>query len=416
MCKFHVNMNFMILIIRYLINIFACKCKKYWYLFLTKKKQIVHNHSQMQSLFLFFTIFTFLTSHCLAIDAMKEKNMRVSEYQTVAKHLETLNDDELIALLKEGTPLPSGWASAIKIEIDGVPIFVKQVPLNEVESKNIQSTENLFNLPVYYQYGVGSGGFSVWRELAAHEMTTEWVLADECQNFPLMYHWRILDNFQEKKPFDEEEFKKYVAYWDHSEAIGERVRANHSSSANVVLFIEYIPETLKKWLSKESKKGNAAIDKAILWLEKNLQETALFLSQKDMLHFDAHFHNIMTDGKRLYFSDFGLAISSRFALSKEELHFFQTHKNYDRYYVTTKLTNWIVANAFGKDSVDKILQIYAEGKELDTLTPFQSAIVKRNAHLSLKMNNFFESLIKQTKKTPYPKDELDHAWADNESL
>ena len=344
--------------------------------------------------------------------------MRVSQYKTVSKHLENLNDDELLALLKEGKPLQSGWGSTVKLEIEGIPIFVKQVPLNEIEgkSKDIKSTENLFNLPVYYQYGVGSGGFSVWRELAAHEITTQWVLTNESQNFPLMYHWRILDNFQEKKPFDEEEFKKYVAYWDNSSAIGERVRANHLASANVVLFIEYIPETLKSWLSKESKKGNVAIDRAIEMVEKNLQETTFFLCKKDMLHFDAHFHNIMTDGERLYFSDFGLAISSRFALSKDELQFFHTHKNYDRYYVATKLTNWIVGNAFGKDSVDKILQVYAEGKKPDSipdsLTPFLSSIVKRYAPLSLKMNNFFESLTKQAKETPYPIKELDGIWGE----
>lgn len=371
----------------------------------------------MRPLSLFFIIFSFITGHCLAIDDVKD-NMRTSRYKTISKYLETLSDNELLALLKQGSPLQTGWGSTIKLEIEGIPIFVKQVPLNEIEgrSQNIKWTENLFGLPVYYQYGVGSGGFSVWREVSAHEMTTEWVFAGESPNFPFMYHWRILDNFEEKKPFDEEEFNKYVAYWGNSSAIGERVRANHQASANIVIFIEYIPETLKSWLCKEFKKGNAAIDKAIEMVEKNLQETSRFLCKKEILHFDAHFHNILTDGERLYFSDFGLAISSRFALSKEELQFFQIHSNYDSYYVATKLTNWIVGNSFGKDNVDKILQIYTEGKTPaslpDSLTPFLSSIVRRYAPLALKMNHFFELLTKKTKETPFPANDLDRIWAE----
>lgn len=366
----------------------------------------------------FLIIFFFTAGSCLATDKMKDKEMRTTQYKAVSKHLNTLSDSELLSLLKQGTSLQSGWGSTIKLEIYGIPIFVKQVPLNEIEGKpqNIKSTENLFNLPVHYQYGVGSGGFSVWRELLAHIMSTEWVLAGESQNFPLMYHWRILEKFQEKKSFDEDEFKKYVAYWENSSAIGERVKANHQAPKNVVIFIEYIPETLKSWLGKESKNGNAALDKAIKMVEQNLQETVLFLSKKQMLHFDAHFHNILTDGERLYFSDFGLAISSQFALSKEELQFFQTHSNYDCYYVATKLTNWIAANSFGKDYVDKILKLYAEGKKPDSLptslTPFLSSILKHYAPIAVKMNHFFELLTKHTKETPYPKAELDNIWSE----
>lgn len=346
----------------------------------------------------------------------KDQNMRNSQHSHISKYLETLSDNEILTLLKKGISLQSRWGTTLKLEIDGVPIFVKQVPLNEIEGnlKNIRSTENLFKLPLFYQYGVGSGGFSVWRELSAHAMTTEWVLNEENQNFPLMYHWRTLNSFQEKKPFDEEEFNKYVAYWDNSTAIGERVRANHKALANVVIFVEYIPETLKSWLNKEFKKGNTAIDKAIAMVEENLQATSLFLNEKEMLHFDAHFHNILTDGKRLYFSDFGLAISSQFTLSKEESDFFRIHSNYDRYYVATELTNWIVSNTFGKDCVDEILEIYANGKAplllSETLTPYLSSIIKRYAPIALRMNSFFEILVKKTKQEPYPAAELDQLW------
>lgn len=124
-----------------------------------------------------------------------------------------------------------------------------------------------------------------------------------------MYHWRIINNSEEKTQLDEEELKNYVKYWDNSSPIGERIRANHDASAFVALFIEYIPDTLNTWLSKELSKGDCSIDKAIEMVECNLRDTIAFINSKGMLHFDAHFHNILTDGEQLYFSDFGLATS-----------------------------------------------------------------------------------------------------------
>ncbi|MFA6915503.1 MAG: hypothetical protein WC222_03840 [Parachlamydiales bacterium] len=344
--------------------------------------------------------------------------MRSDQHSSVSKHLHTLSDDAILILLRHGTALHSRYGSSFKVTVDGIPLFVKQVPLNEVEvmTQNIRSTKNLFGLPVYYQYGVGSDGFSVWREVASHLMCTHWVLEGECENFPLLYHWRVLNNFQEKIPFDDEEFKKHVIYWENSKAIGERIKANYNASANVLLFLEYIPETLENWLSKEFRKGTQEADKAIAMVERNLLETAIFIKEKEMVHFDAHFQNILTDGTHLYFSDFGLATSSHFILSQEELNFFLIHSNYDLYYMVTRLTNWLVAELFGKEFLDKVLQEYAEGKTPGSLpialTPFLSSIIKRYAPLTLKMNNFFETLTKKTKQTPYPRDELDHLWAE----
>ncbi len=117
------------------------------------------------------------------------------------------------------------------------------MPLNKVEGgpKNIRSTENLFDIPLYYQYGVGSGGFSVWRELSAHIMSTESVLSGENKNLPLIYHWRIINSSDEKTPLDEKKLKNYVKYWGDSSAIEERYRANHDASAFVALDLLHNP-------------------------------------------------------------------------------------------------------------------------------------------------------------------------------
>lgn len=344
------------------------------------------------------------------------KETRHSKYDYISRRLEELNNEDISTLLNQGISLHSGWGTSVKLEMDGIPVFVKKVPLNEIEGKleNIGSTENLFELPPYYQYGVGSGGFSIWRELSSHIMSTKWVLGGENQNFPLMYHWRILNDSEEKDILDEDELNNYVTYWNGSIAIGKRMRANHNAPAYVALFIEYIPETLHTWLGKQLKLEDGSIDKAIEMVERDLKETVAFMNAKGMLHFDAHFRNILTDGDRLYFSDFGLATSSQFALTKEELQFFQNHQNYDRCYVVTKLTAWIISHIFGKDRFDEVLQEYADGKTPllvpQALSPYLSSIVKRYAPITLKMKNFFETLSEKNKQEPYPANELDKLW------
>ena len=376
------------------------------------------NNIKYVTLSLLTFLYTLITVQAEAADKVNNKEeLRSSKYSHISKYLETLHDSEISTILKNGIPVHSGTGgTSAKLEIDGVPIFVKLIPLNELEGKleNYRSTENLFNLPHYYQYGVNSAGFSAWRELSAHAISTDWVLAGKNKNFPLMYHWRIVPNTLEKDPLDEEELKNYVKYWNDSSPIGERFRANYNAPSHIALFIEYIPETLNSWLTKQLVKGDNAIDKAIEMVERNLSETIAFINANGMLHFDAHFHNILTDGEHLYFSDFGLATSSQFALSKEEMQFFQNHQNFDRCYACGKLTQWIISRTFGKDRLDEVLQDYAKGKTPPllpkTVTPFLESIVKRYAPITLIMKNFFDDLTHKSKTTSYPAKELDKLW------
>ena len=363
-------------------------------------------------------IFSLTTRQIQAEDNISNPYRRISQHSHINKLLETLSDNQVLELLKQGSCIQSSCGKTIKIELDGIPIFVKLLPLNAIEGNfmNIGSTNNLFELPLYYQYGVGSAGFNVWRELSVHVMTTKWVLDEESKNFPLMYHSRILENFQEVDPINEKKFKRYIAYWGNSSAIANRYKANLEASSNLIIFLEYIPETLNSWLTKELKKSDTAIDNAIAMVEKNLQEVFLFLNKKETLHFDGHFDNILTDGKHFYLSDFGLSISSEFTLSKEEVEFYKTHANYDRYYTVTNLVQWIIENTFGKEALLDTLKMYADGRIPPflpkKLTPYLSSIIKRYAPVCLKMTNFFDSLIKKTKDEPYPAAELDQLWSE----
>jgi hypothetical protein len=64
-------------------------------------------------------------------------------------------------------------------------------------------------------------------------------------------------------------------------------------------------------------------------MQKDLHRTLAFLRRQGMIHFDAHFHNVMTDGERTYLTDFGLVLADSFELTQEERSFFARHTLYD---------------------------------------------------------------------------------------
>ncbi|MGI5054965.1 protein kinase family protein, partial [Streptomyces sp. JAC18] len=76
------------------------------------------------------------------------------------------------------------------------------------------------------------------------------------------------------------------------------------------------------------------------WVEKALMDGADFMSSRGLVHFDAHFANILTDGRQLYFADFGLALSSRFDLSSGESSLLSDHLAYDRCYTASHLLQY----------------------------------------------------------------------------
>jgi hypothetical protein len=153
---------------------------------------------------------------------------------------------------------------------------------------------------------VGAPGFGAWRELAVHTMTTNWVLAAEHEGFPLMYHWRVLPD---STPLPEElaDIERAVAYWGGGSQVRRRIHALQQSSASVTLFVEYIPQNLHQWLGTQVKAGDQTANRACAMVERELAAGISFMNSCGLLHFDAHFENILTDGQRLYFADYGLA-------------------------------------------------------------------------------------------------------------
>lgn len=296
-----------------------------------------------------------------------------------------------------------GGKSAL-ISIDDTPVFVKKVPLTDLEQldQNFMSTANLFDLPLGYQYGVGSAGFGAWRELTTHIMTTNWVITGECANFPIMYHWRILPS----SPGDINinywgDIEKYCQYWENSAVIRQRIEDLNKASAHIALFLEYVPQNLHDWLSAQITKGGDNAETAVVFVDEQLKATKKHMNACGLMHFDAHFENILTDGKQLYLSDFGLALSSKFDLTPAETEFLKQHQSYDQACGAVNLLHCVITSLFGKEHWEIRLREYLTG-ELSKAPPVINTIINRYAPIALFMDEFFQKLQKENKSTPYP--------------
>ncbi|MFJ6948954.1 protein kinase family protein [Streptomyces wuyuanensis] len=344
------------------------------------------------------------------------RDARLTAHGDVSTSLALCSDRDLRELMDSAVPVGSGIGGKTALtEVAGTPVFVKRVPLTDVEMRpeNVRSTANLFELPDYCHYGVGTfggPGFGAWRELAVHTMTTNWVLAAAHEGFPLMYHWRVLPG---SAPLPEElaDVERAVAYWDGSSRVRSRIEALRRSPASVTLFLEYIPQNLHQWLAARVEAGDESTDRACAMVEKNLAAGISFMNSRGLLHFDAHFENILTDGRRLYFADYGLAISSRFELSREEAGFFDRHRAYDRCYTATYLVNWLVTALCGYHREDRegrcaLVREYAEGRRPTGIPAEAASIISRHAPVAAVMSDFNRRFRGHSRRTPYPLAEI----------
>lgn len=344
------------------------------------------------------------------------RDARLSAHGDVSTSLALCSDRDLRKLVDAAVPAGSGiGGKSALMEVAGTPVFVKRVPLTDVEMRpgNVRSTANLFGLPDFCQYGVGAiggPGFGAWRELAVHTMTTNWVLTAAHEGFPLMYHWRVLPD-SASLPGELADVERAVAYWDGSSRVRRRIEALRQSSASVALFLEYIPQNLHQWLAARVEAGDESTDRACAMVEKNLAAGVSFMNSRGLLHFDAHFENILTDGRRLYFADYGLAISSRFELSRDEGDFFDRHQAYDRCYTATYLVNWLVTALCGIRREDRerrcaLVREYAEGKRPTGIPAEAAAIISRHAPVAAVMSDFTRRFRGHSRRTPYPLEEI----------
>jgi hypothetical protein len=341
---------------------------------------------------------------------MKKSNDRIKKYSKAAAQLSSLSDKSIAELLGKSEPMHAGiGGKSVLLTLDEINIFVKKVPLTDLERKpeNILSTTNVFDLPLCYQYGIGSTGFGVWRELKAHIMTTNWVISGECSHFPLMYHWRVLPSQPNEQNMEYYiDLEKHTQYWENSTPIHNRYEAIYNSSAYIALFLEYIPHNVYEWLKVKIQDGGNITECALNFVDENLQKTVQFMNSHDFIHFDAHFKNILTDGELIYFSDFGLASSTGFELTNMELDFLKNHHNYDLCSISVNFIHCIITSLSNKNPWIIQMQEYLNNNNKN-LHPIIIYFIKRYGSLALEMNNFYQKLQNETKIAQYPASTLD---------
>ncbi|MFI1465086.1 protein kinase family protein [Nocardia carnea] len=338
---------------------------------------------------------------------------RLHVHAAVSTDLARHSDRALRELVDAAVPLGAGiGGKSALLEIAGNPVFVKRVPLTDLERQpeHVRSTANVFGLPLFCHYGVGhlgTAGFGAWRELAVHAMATNWVLGAEYEGFPLMYHWRVLPD---TTPLPEElaDIDRAVAYWDGRSQVRHRIEALRDSSASIALFLEYIPQNLHEWLNDRIEAGDAATDRACVMVEQELAAGIAFMNSRGLLHLDAHFENILTDGQHLYFSDYGLALSSGFALSPEETSFFDRNQSYDRGYTSAYLVNWLVTALFGVQQEDRatMVRALAEGQSPEGIPEEAAAVLIRRAPIAAAISAFMRAFQQTSRRTLYPDKEI----------
>ncbi len=291
---------------------------------------------------------------------------------------------------------------SVVFDVDGVPVFAKRIPLTDLELAHPGSTANLFDLPVYCQYGIGGPGFNAWRELAANKLVTNAVLAGETQSFPMLHHWRVLPG---RSPVADEhaDIDTVVAALGDCPAVRARLEALAAASCSLVLFCEYIPHPIEQWL-QEDPAGKAAT------VERQLSQIVMFLRSRELLHMDGHFGNMRSDGERIYLSDFGLVTSPHFELSSTERAFAERHATHDADYAAMRLVNWLVTDVCGVPmptsggpvARNEYVVQCAAGHIPDDVPPAVAAILTRHAPAAAKMNAFYWRLFDGEVQAEYP--------------
>ncbi|TLG09041.1 hypothetical protein FEK35_16145 [Nocardia cyriacigeorgica] len=216
---------------------------------------------------------------------------RLHTHSAVSTALALHSDHALRELVDTARPIGAGiGGKAALLEVAGVPVFVKRVPLTDLERQpgHVGSTANLFDLPLFCQYGVNSRG---------------------------------------------------------------------------------------------------------------------------LLHLDAHFGNILTDGRRLYFADYGLALSSEFDLAPEESAFFDRNQSYDRCYTVTYLVHWLITALYGLRRDDRharsaMMHAFAAGERPEGISEAAAAVITRHAPIAASMSGFMDAFQQARRSTSYPDEEI----------
>jgi hypothetical protein len=180
-----------------------------------------------------------------------------------------------------------------------------------------------------------------------------------------------------------------------------RLESLATASWSLVLFFEYIPYPLRGWL-REDPVGKAVV------VERQLSEIVAFLRDRELLHMDGHFGNMLTDGERIYLADLGLATSPRFDLSAAERDFAERNATHDAGYASMELVDWLVTAVSGVPASggpvarNEYVRRCATGHIPAGVPPAVAGVLARHAPAAASMNGFYWRLFGGEVRAEYP--------------
>jgi hypothetical protein len=337
---------------------------------------------------------------------------RLAKRDAMAAKLSSLSDREVRSLLDAGTEPRVGIGGATQsIEVAGSPVFVKAIKLSNLEvDAGPGDTRNLFGLPPWYHYGVGAGstGFNAWREVATHEMVSDWVIGDERGPFPLLYHWRIVPNVA-RRELGEAGILRALKFWADSAQVETRLRALSATTTVVAVFIEHVPLVLRGWLDRQLAFGREEMAGSAQRVLDQLLGAAKQMRAHGLVHFDAHLDNVLTTGQQLVVSDFGLAAAADFELDDAERQFLTAHADHDVAYCAAELTNAILRKVMAFPDArarNDWLQMCAQTGTADGVPDPFAETIRRLAPTTTLVNDFYWQLHDGQVQTQFPSEAL----------
>ncbi len=304
-------------------------------------------------------------------------------------------------------------------KISGYDVFMKKIPLTTLEYNNMFDTSNLYNLPTFYNYPIGSAGINCFRELTMHIKTTNWVLEGKIKHFIMMYHYRIIkkenhiiDDIQK-----ENINKKVETKWNGNKNIKKYLIERLNAPYEIIVVMEYFPITLNEWLKQDITN--------VYSYKKQIYPLLNFLQEQHVIHFDSHSKNFVVSKEGIiYMIDFGLVLDLEFNLTKEEIKFFNKNTMFDyglsimnillplldhTIYIKdiTKQTYFIDKYKMeykAENEINNIKTIYKNSNEICDYLDFPrkyKKIVEEYKKLDFIMQQFIIKLLKN-KKTIFP--------------
>ena len=333
---------------------------------------------------------------------------RTEDARRISDVLARLDDEAVRTRIDASEQVGVGIGGTTKMaRIGEATVFVKQLPLTSVEEMDPTATSSRTRLPFVSHYGIGSPTHGVGRELAAHQQTTEWVQAGAADFFPLLLGWRVVDL---KCDADLSEFdgdapqRQWGTHWPE---VQQKLTSMKNASKSMVLFLEYVPETLASWLRTALADGTGE-DVFAEAIDQLIHATA-WMTTQGFHHFDVHPGNILVREGRLLLTDYGLALYRDFDLTSEERVSMAAHEGYDRDTALMHLFHWVLFEIGYVSAPQRLALLRAAATDPATpaLDPVRLALgggadlIAQHASAAVYITEMFGDLMQNASATQY---------------